>query len=193
MEKMRIVFLDNIPVNFLPYYITDLKMNMKKIDFEELKSEIDYYYYLIREVKGTLVSYIRDPNIANFLSSKLDINIKTSNKSYTYEPGDRIYIITLRSTEEPVSQSNLIIYKIKREEDNDIMLKMEEIEDLVNLIKQLAKACQEKDRDKEIEIANRIEFNYKLSVDTPELLGRSPAVVLDYQCKPYLFIPKVYV
>jgi hypothetical protein len=80
------------------------KSDFVKMKFDELWNS---------EVK----CYIRHPATLQLINQKLKTNLQTSSELYTYQSGDEIYIVTLKSPERgkekvAVDESDLEIWKV---------------------------------------------------------------------------------
>ncbi len=190
-KKMRIVLTDNLTTNFFPYYLNEIEAKIKKVTWGDLLREIDSYYLLIEDIPETLAIYVRDSNIKQFLSSKLNVNLTVYNEDYVYEPGDHIYLILVKKT--PIDENNLVIYKISELETNSMGFEARDLEKMANMMKELSKACEENNHDEKAKIVETIMDKFKLKVYEPQFMSKEPAIILDDTCIPYLYIPKIYV
>jgi hypothetical protein len=187
---VRIVLTDNLTSNFFPYYISEIEAKIKKVTWGDLVREIDSYYLLIEDIPETLAIYVRDSNIKQFLSSKLNVNFTVYSEDYVYEPGDHIFIILL--TKEPIDESNLTIYKMVELETNSMGFEARDLEKMANMMKELAKACEEDNHNEKVKIAEMIMDKFELKVyESQSLDQKEPAIIVDDTCIPYLYIPKI--
>jgi hypothetical protein len=187
--EMRIVLTDNLTADFFPYYISELNIRMKKVSWGDLIHEINYHYRLIEDVPETLAIYVRDPNIKQFLSSKLNSNFVTYDEDYVYEPGDHIFIIL--PTKEPIDENNLVIYKISEPETDSMGFEIRDLEKLTNMMKELSKACEENNYYEKVKIAGMLMDEFGLKVYEPQFMSDEPAIIIDDSCMPYFYIPKI--
>jgi len=84
-EKMRYIFLNALPLNALPRKPLELKITPVKL--EVLKQLVP----LMKNIEN----YIRHQSTITLLNKLLGLQLEPSNKLYSYQEGDIIYVITL--------------------------------------------------------------------------------------------------
>ncbi|MGC9115789.1 MAG: hypothetical protein ACP5HH_07320 [Fervidicoccaceae archaeon] len=185
---MRIVLTDNLTADFFPYYISELNIRMKKVTWGDLIHEINYHYRVIQDIPETLAIYVRNPNIRQFLSFKINSSFVVYNEDYVYEPNDHIFIIL--PTKEPIDENNLVIYKMSEPETDSLGFEARDLEKLANMMKELSKACEENNHNEKVKIVETIMDKFELKV-YDQFKDDEPAIILDDTCIPYLYIPKI--
>jgi len=186
---VRIVLTDNLTADFFPYYISELNIRMKKVTWGDLIHEINYHYSVIQDIPETLAIYVRNPNIRQFLSFKINSSFVVYNEDYVYEPNDHIFIIL--PTKEPIDENNLVIYKMSEPETDSLGFEPKDLEKLANMMKELSKACEENNYNEKVKIAGMLLDEFGLKVNEPQFMDNGPAVIIDDSCMPYLYIPKI--
>ncbi len=82
-----------------------LSVEFRRVSFEELK-----------KIRGEFKSYIRHPATTQVLSQQLQREIPTNSGTYSYTPGDKIFMVVLaspmRGQEVTPRVEDLVIYEV---------------------------------------------------------------------------------